>query len=41
MLSALPFEYVQYIDPGDRFRRSRSRPNGSRVRRGKPGDSRA
>ena len=33
---ALPYDYVQYLDPGDRVRRSRIRPNGSRVRRGMP-----
>ena len=30
----LPFDYLQYFDPGDRIRRSRTRPSGSRVRRG-------
>jgi hypothetical protein len=32
--AALPFEYLQLIDRGDRIRRSRTRPSGSRVRRG-------
>lgn len=32
--AALPFEYFQYIDRGDRIRRSRTRPNCTRVRRG-------
>jgi hypothetical protein len=32
----LPFEYLQHIDRGDRIRRSRTRPNGNRVRRGTP-----
>jgi hypothetical protein len=32
--AALPHDYVRYIDPGERVRRSRVRPNGSRVRRG-------
>jgi hypothetical protein len=35
--AALPFDYIQQIDRGDRVRRSRIRPNGSRVRRGAPG----
>jgi hypothetical protein len=35
--AALPFDYVQHIDRGDRIRRSRIRPSGSRVRRGTPG----
>lgn len=34
LLAPLPFDYVQHIDRGDRIRRSRSRPNGSRLRRG-------
>jgi hypothetical protein len=34
--AALPFDYLQYLDRGDRTRRSRTRPNGSRVRRGTP-----
>ena len=32
--AAIPFDYVQYLDTGDRLRRTRARPNGSRVRRG-------
>jgi hypothetical protein len=35
--AALPHDYVRYIDRGDRIRRSRIRPNGSRVRRGHAG----
>jgi hypothetical protein len=35
--AALQFDYIQQIDRGDRVRRSRNRPNGSRVRRGAPG----
>ncbi len=31
--SALPYDLVQYIDPGDRVRRTRARPIGIRVRR--------
>jgi hypothetical protein len=31
--AALPFDYVRHIDRGDRTRRSRTRPHGSRVRR--------
>ena len=31
--AALPFDYLQHIDRGDRIRRSRARPSGSRVRR--------
>jgi hypothetical protein len=34
--AALPFDYLQQIDRGDRMRRSRARPSGSRVRRGAP-----
>jgi hypothetical protein len=34
--AALPFDYVRHIDRGDRTRRSRTRPHGSRVRRGTP-----
>ena len=38
LLAALPFHYLQHIiDRGDGIRRSRTRPNGSRVRRGTPG----
>jgi hypothetical protein len=36
MLAQLPYDYLQHADPGDRIRRSRARPNGSRVRRGAP-----
>jgi hypothetical protein len=36
LLASLPFDYLQHIDRGDRIRRSRARPNGSRVRRGTP-----
>ena len=36
LLAPLPFDYLQHIDRGDRIRRSRTRPNGSRVRRGTP-----
>jgi hypothetical protein len=32
--AALPFEYLKLFDQGDRIRRSRVRPSGSRVRRG-------
>jgi hypothetical protein len=34
-LATLPLDYVLHIDRGDRIRRLRTRPNGSRVRRGK------
>jgi hypothetical protein len=40
MLPALPFDYLQHIGPNDRIRRSRTRPTGSRVRRGTPGGTR-
>jgi len=33
LLTSLPFEYVTIADPGDRIRRARRRPAGSRVRR--------
>jgi hypothetical protein len=33
MLPALPFDYLRLIDYGERTRRSRTRPRGSRVRR--------
>jgi hypothetical protein len=38
LLAPLPFEYVAYLDhhhiePGERKRRARSRPTGTRVRR--------
>ena len=36
-LAELPFDYLQHMHRGDRIRRSRIRPNGSRVRRGTPG----
>ena len=36
LLAALPFDYLQHIDRGERIRRSGSRPNDSRVRRGTP-----
>jgi hypothetical protein len=32
--AAIPFDYLQHIDRGDRIRRSRTRPSGRRVRRG-------
>jgi len=32
--AALPYDYLQLIDRGDRIRRSRVRPSGSRLRRG-------
>jgi hypothetical protein len=31
--AAIPFDYIRHIDSGDRIRRSRTRPHGSRVRR--------
>jgi hypothetical protein len=31
--AALPFDYLQQADGGERTRRARTRPNGSRVRR--------
>jgi hypothetical protein len=34
MLPTVPFEYLQHLDRGDRIRRSRNRPNSSRMRRG-------
>jgi hypothetical protein len=34
LLATLPFDYLQQIDRGDRVRLSRTRPNGTRVRRG-------
>jgi hypothetical protein len=40
LLAPLPFEYIQHLDPGDRQRRSRSRPTGDRVRRTLPQDER-
>ena len=33
---ALPFDYLQQIDRGDRIRRARARPSAVRVRRGAP-----
>jgi hypothetical protein len=36
-IAALPLDYLHHIDRGDRIRRSRNRPNGSRARRGTPG----
>jgi hypothetical protein len=35
--ASLPYDYLQHIDRGDRIRRSRTRSNGSRLRRGTPG----
>jgi hypothetical protein len=35
--AALPFDYLQHIGRGDRTRRTRIRPHGSRVRRGATG----
>ena len=35
--AAIPFDYIRHIDRGDRTRRSRTRPHGSRVRRGASG----
>jgi hypothetical protein len=32
--TALPFDYLQHADRGARVRRSRTRPSGSRMRRG-------
>jgi hypothetical protein len=37
LLARLPYDYLQHIDRGDRIRRSRTCPNGSRVRRVTPG----
>ena len=37
LLAPLPFDYLQHLDRGDRVRRTRVRPNGSRVRRVPPG----
>jgi hypothetical protein len=34
--AALPFDYIQHVGRGDRTRRSRIRPHGTRVRRGTP-----
>ena len=33
LLGTLPFDYIQHLDPGDRVRRTRTRPTGSRIRR--------
>ena len=33
LLATLPFDYIQHLDPGDRVRRTRTRPTGSRIRR--------
>ncbi len=33
MFSSLPFDYVQHVARDQRIRRSRVRPDGSRVRR--------
>jgi hypothetical protein len=37
LLAPIPFEYITYLDhnaePGERKRRARSRPTGTRVRR--------
>jgi hypothetical protein len=33
LLTPLPYEYLSYLDPGDRQRRARSRPTGIRIRR--------
>ena len=38
--AALPNDYLGYIARGDRIRRPLTRPNGSRVRRGMPGETR-
>jgi hypothetical protein len=38
--AALPFDYLQHIDRGGRIRRSRTRPNGTRVRRSTLGGTR-
>lgn len=37
LLPTLPYDYIKHIDRGDCIRRSRVRPNGSRVRRGAVG----
>jgi len=37
LLAPLPFDYLQHLlDRHDRVRRTRTRPTGSRVRRGTP-----
>lgn len=33
LLAPLAFEYITYLGPGDRLRRTRNRPTGIRVRR--------
>ena len=33
LLAPLPFDYLQHLERGDRLRRTRTRPTGSRVRR--------
>jgi hypothetical protein len=41
LLAPLPFDYLQHLERGDRLRRTRTRPTGSRVRRvssGKDGE---
>jgi hypothetical protein len=37
LLAPLPFDYLQHLDRSDRLRRIRTRPTGSRVRRGGAG----
>jgi len=37
LFATLPFDYIQHLDPGDRVRRTRTRPTGSRVRRTRDG----
>ncbi|MBA2360597.1 MAG: hypothetical protein H0V79_06645 [Actinobacteria bacterium] len=37
LFTQLPFDNLQYMDRGDRVRRSRTRPNARRVRRGGSG----
>jgi hypothetical protein len=32
-IAALPFDYAKHLDPGDRVRRTRKPPTGTRVRR--------
>ncbi len=41
MLPALPFDYLKHLDRHERVRRTRIRPTGSRVRRGKASGSSA
>jgi len=33
LLAPIPFDYAVLLDPGDRIRRTRKRPTGTRVRR--------